>query len=103
MKNTTKVKINLTKATVAVLFVDGSAKVTTEELTGKYTLNNARKAIKENAPSDFGENKEVKNVEVLNVEHTQRVFEVDTDNLYAFIEASVGDFVTEVNTGLEVE
>ena len=89
MKNTSKVKFVITIAKVAVLFEDGTTKITDEELVGKYTLNNARKFIKSGEYStDFSEDKTIKNIEVLSVEHTQTVFTVDTDELYVFAQSN---------------
>lgn len=87
MKNTSKVKFKITLAKVCILYADGTTKIDEEELVGKFTLNNARKYIKENYPADFGEVKEVKNVEVLDVEHTTVTYTVDTDELYCFAQS----------------
>lgn len=88
MKNTSKVKFKITLAKVCILYADGTTKIDEEELVGKFTLNNARKYIKENYPADFGEIKEVKNVEVLDVVHTTVTYTVDTDELYVFAQSN---------------
>lgn len=73
MKSTTKVTIKTTICKVAILYSDNTHEIKDILLVGKYTLSSAKKYFKNETQIA---NK--KNIEVLSVETTNTIYEVDT-------------------------
>ena len=91
MKNTTKIKMNYTKVTVALLYCDNTTKIVDDKLVGKYTVKNAEKFLNSGEYStDYVDN--VKSCKVLGVEYVTETYEVECDDLEFFISTNSDKF-----------
>ena len=88
MKNTMKIKVPVTTVTIAILYVDDSSKITTKDLTGKYSV--AKKYFKENPICN------AKTVSVMDVKKNTICYEIELEKLMKTLIEN-GQVITDEN------
>ncbi len=90
MKNTMKIKVPVTTVTLAILYTDDSSKITTKDLTGKYSVASAKKYFKENPICN------AKTVSVMDVKKNTICYEIELEKLMKTLVEN-GQIITDEN------